>query len=71
MHRNTFDYHQPTDEQITQMALLREAARIYGMALEQYVPAGLDRDYIIRLHRTVAMWANVAVTRFDDGTPRG
>ena len=71
MHRNTFDYHQPTDEQITQMAMLREAARVYGEALQRYVPEGADKEHIIRLHRTAAMWANVAVTRLEDGTPRG
>jgi hypothetical protein len=34
------------------------------------MPAGPDRTYAIRKVREVGMWANVAVTRDADGTPR-
>jgi hypothetical protein len=38
--------------------------------LEVELPDGPDKAHTIRNHRTTAMWANVAVTRLPDGTPR-
>lgn len=70
MHSSTFEYLKPTDEQITQMALVREAARIYCDVLEKQLPDGPDKTFIIRNHRSNAMWCNVAITRLSDGTPR-
>lgn len=70
MHSSTFEYLKPTDEQITQMALVREAARIYCDILEEQLPDGPDKTFIIRNHRSNAMWCNVAITRLSDGTPR-
>lgn len=69
MHPSTFEYLKPTDEQIAQMAKLREAARVYCDALET-LPDGPDKTFIIRAHRANAMWVNVCVTRLPDGTPR-
>lgn len=70
MHSSTYEYLKPTDEQIEQMARHREAAKVYGDALEQLLPDGPDKTYVIRQHRSNAMWANVAITRQPDGTPR-
>jgi hypothetical protein len=70
MHESTFDYLKPTDAQVDTMAKLRHATKTYCEALEQYMPAGPDRTYAIRKVREVGMWANVAVTRDADGTPR-
>lgn len=70
MHPSTFEYLKPTDEQITQMTLVREAARIYCEVLEKNLPDGPDKTFIIRNHRSNAMWVNVAITRLPDGTPR-
>lgn len=70
MHSSTFEYLKPTDDQIAQMALVREAAKIYCEALEKSIPDGPDKTFIIRAHRSNAMWANVAITRLPDGTPR-
>jgi hypothetical protein len=70
MHPSTFEYLKPTDEQISQMNLVREAARVYCEALEKHLPDGPDKTFIIRNHRSNAMWANVAITRLPDGTPR-
>lgn len=69
MHPSTFEYLKPTDEQIAQMAKLREAAKVYCDALET-LPDGPDKTFIIRAHRANAMWVNVCVTRLPDGTPR-
>lgn len=70
MHPSTFEYLKPTDDQITQMALVREAARVYCEVLEKNLPEGSDKSFIIRAHRSNAMWANVSITRLPDGTPR-
>ena len=70
MHPSTFEYLKPTDDQITQMALVREAARVYCEVLEKQLPDGPDKTFIIRAHRSNAMWCNVTITRLPDGTPR-
>lgn len=70
MHSSTFEYLKPTDEQVEQMAKAREAAKVYCDALEAILPDGPDKTFIIRAHRANAMWANVAITRQPDGSPR-
>lgn len=70
MHSSTFEYLKPTDKQIAQMNIVREAARAYCETIEANVPDGPDKTYLIRAHRANAMWANVAITRLPDGTPR-
>lgn len=70
MHTSTYEYLKPTDEQLAQMAKVREAAKMYGEALEAHLPDGPDKTFVIRGHRSNAMWANVAITRLPDGTPR-
>lgn len=70
LHASTFEYLKPTDEQIAKMATLREAARVYAEALDQNLPDGPDKTFVLRAHRSNAMWVNVAVTRQPDGTPR-
>lgn len=70
MHSSTYEYLKPTDEQMAQMAKVREAAKVYGEALEANLPDGPDKTFVIRGHRSNAMWANVAITRQPDGTPR-
>lgn len=70
MHSSTYEYLKPTDDQIEAMAKVRSAAKAYGDALEALLPDGPDKTFVIRNHRSNAMWANVAVTRQPDGTPR-
>ena len=70
MHSSTYEYLKPTDEQLAAMAKIREAAKVYGEALEAALPDGPDKTFVIRGHRSNAMWANVAITRLPDGTPR-
>ena len=70
MHDSTFEYLKPTDAQIEQMAQVREAAKTFAEALDAMLPDGPDKTYAIRKHREVAMWANVAITRQPDGSPR-
>lgn len=70
MHSSTFEYLKPTENQLKQMDTVRKAADDYCKVLEQIIPEGPDKTYIIRNHRANAMWANVAITRLPDGTPR-
>lgn len=70
MHPSTFEYLKPTDEQMKTMAVVRQASKDYCAVLERELPAGPDKTFIIRAHRANAMWANVAITREADGTPR-
>ena len=70
LHPSTFEYLKPTDEQIAKMATLRAAAKAYADVLDAELPDGPDKTFVIRAHRSNAMWVNVAVTRLPDGTPR-
>ena len=70
MHPKTFDYVDPTPQQRDDMAQAREAAKAYADVLGQLLPDGPDKTYVMRSLRMVAMWANVAICRQPDGTPR-
>lgn len=70
LHPSTFAFHAATAEQVDAMAVLREAAKTYAALLDRRLPEGPDKTYILRRVRDTAMWANVAVTRYADGTPR-
>lgn len=70
MHNSTFEYLKPTDEQLEDMQALRNATLEYSKALEDNLPEGADKTYILRSLRSLAMWNNVAITRDADGTPR-
>lgn len=70
LHETTFEYLKPTDEQMAKMADLRIAAKTYAETLDRLLPDGPDKTYVLRAHRSNAMWVNVAVTRNADGEPR-
>lgn len=70
MHPSTYEYLKPTEEQLNTMSALREAAKTYGETLKRLLPEGPDKTFVIRAHRSNAMWVNVAITRLPDGTPR-
>jgi hypothetical protein len=70
LHPSTFEYLKPTDAQIDCMARVRAAAKAFSDVLEAELPDGPDKTFVLRAHRSNAMWANVAVTRQPDGTPR-
>ncbi len=70
MHSTTFDYLQPTDAQIEHMAKMRAAFAECAGHVMVLVPEGPDRTYLLRKLRECGMWANVAITRLPDGTPR-
>lgn len=70
LHETTFEFHQPTDAQISTMAVVRKASAEYAKLLDEMLPDGPDKTFILRAHRANAMWANVAITREADGKPR-
>lgn len=70
MHHSTFEYLKPTDEQIYQMGKARSACANCAKELEICIPDGPDKTYLLRKLREVSMWANVAITRQPDGSPR-
>ena len=70
LHESTFEYLKPTHEQIAKMARLREAAAVYAGVLDSELPDGPDKTFVLRAHRSNAMWVNVAITRHPDGAPR-
>lgn len=70
MDDTAFDYLKPTDEQLNTMAASRKAFKELAEALDDLLPEGPDKTHTMRLVRTAAMWANVAITRDADGSPR-
>jgi len=67
---STFEYLKPTDKQIAQMARVRTATKAYCEILLAELPEGADKNRVIQLVRTAAMWTNVSITRFENGLPR-
>lgn len=70
MHTSTYEYLKPTDKQVASMAKVRAAAKAFSDVLEAELPEGPDKTFTIRGHRANAMWANIAITRLPDGSPR-
>lgn len=70
LHESTFEYLKPTEAQIHAMARVRAEAKIFADCLNKYLPDGPDKTFVLRAHRSNAMWANVAITRHADGSPR-
>ena len=70
LHETTFGFLTPTDAQKETMNACREAAKVYAEKLDELLPAGPDKTYVLRQVRDTAMWANIAVTRNPDGSPR-
>lgn len=70
LHSNTFEYLKPNDDQLADMGVIREATKAYADTLQRMLPDGPDKTYTLRKLREVGMWANIAVTRNPDGSPR-
>ena len=70
LHASTFRYLKPTDQQLQTMDFVREAYDNFAKVLQQQLPDGPDKTYVLRLVRTAAMWSHVAITRNQDGAPR-
>jgi hypothetical protein len=70
MHPTTFEYLKPTDAQMESMAYVRAAFAEFASHIDVHIPEGPDKTYLMRQLRDVAMWANIAITRNPDGSPR-
>ncbi len=70
LHKSTFEYLKPTDDQIVTMNTARSAVANCAAELEACIPDGADKTYLLRKLREVGMWANVAITRNADGSPQ-
>lgn len=56
-----FQYHTPTDEQITQYQTIREAAKTFAQVILDNSPACPDQSVAIRNIREAVMVANAAI----------
>lgn len=70
LHPTTFEYLKPTDDQLNTMGAVREAFKAFTNTIEPWIPEGPDKTYLLRQLRDCAMWANIAITRNPDGSPR-
>lgn len=70
MHGSTYQYPKPTDTQLDQMQAAGEAISDLSRKLEEILPDGPDKTYLLRKLREVGMWANITITRLADGSPR-
>lgn len=70
MNPTTFEYLEPTAHQKETMSKVRGAFAVLAAEVDDAIPPGVDKDYVMRLLRDAAMWSNVAITRRSDGTPR-
>lgn len=70
MHHTTFEHLTPTAHQMETMDLLRQRFALLAADVIALVPVGPDKTYLLRKLRECAMWANVAITRQPDGSPR-
>jgi len=70
LHSSTFEYLKPTDAQMALMATVRGEFAAFASSLDAVLPDGPDKTYLLRQLRECAMWANIALTRNPDGSPR-
>lgn len=70
LHASTFEYLKPSESQGDSMADIRAEFSSLARYLDHKLPEGPDKQHVMRLVRTAGMWANVALMRFHDGTPR-
>lgn len=70
LHESAFEYLVPTDDQLNTMGAVREAFKVFAATIDEWIPNGPDKTYLMRQLRDCAMWANIAITRNPDGSPR-
>jgi hypothetical protein len=70
LHSSTFEYLKPTDVQLLCMTRVRSYFAEFVSHIDDQLPDGPDKTYVMRQLRDCAMWANVAITRNPDGSPR-
>jgi hypothetical protein len=58
---NWFTYHPPKREQVDHYEILRDAARVFALAILAHTPDGPDQTAAIRKVREAVMTANAAI----------
>jgi len=56
-----FEYHEPTEEQVQQMKVIRGTAKALAMAIINNTPKSADQSAAIRKLREAVMTANAAI----------
>jgi len=67
---SVFDSFTPTEKQMKLMATCRAAAKAYAAILEESMPSGPDKTYVMRKVLENAMWVNFSITRHPGGARR-
>lgn len=70
MHASTMEYLKPSEDQLKTMAAARKVFAQALADLDILLPAGRYKSLAITELEASAMWANKAITRDSDGTPR-
>ena len=70
LHATVFEYLKPSDDQLQHMARVRIAFAEFVSRIDVDIPEGPDKTYLMRQLRDCAMWANIAISRNPDGSPR-
>lgn len=70
LRKSVFDYLKPSDDDLATMNTVRALFKDFTAHLYRLLPDGDDKDFVMRTLRTAAMWANVSITRDDNGAPR-
>lgn len=67
---DAFEYLAPSPEQLVELQQMRAVFSQFCTIIDQMLPEGPDKTFVLRQLRTASMWANVALTRNADGSPR-
>lgn len=70
LHPGLFEFLNPSDEQKTMLIDVRAHFADFAAYLDEVLPEGPDKTYLLRHLREVSYWANVTILRTADGTPR-
>jgi hypothetical protein len=61
----------PTEDQSARLETMRTAFMGLMKIIDDNVPDGPDRTYIVRQIRGASMWCSYSIMRNPDGSPRG
>jgi hypothetical protein len=70
MHESTMKYLKPSEEQLATMDTVRAVFADTLTLVDNLLPPGRYKSLAITAIEEAAMWANKAITRESDGTPR-
>lgn len=62
--KDPFEYQKPTESNIHDITVVRDACGYLRDAIEEHVPASAERTLAIRKLEEVSMWANKAIVMY-------